>query len=136
MGSEGAAKKMAIVASKGTLDMAYAALVLAATAAAMDTEVRVFFAFGGLGILHKEANKALPPPQGMENLPELARAVNWEGIPQMLKMCQDAGVKLVACSATMQMLGYREEDLVEGIEVADADRFIEFALEAHSSLFI
>ncbi|MDA8169690.1 MAG: DsrE/DsrF/DrsH-like family protein [Nitrospiraceae bacterium] len=129
-------KKMAIIASKSTLDMAYAPLVLSATAAALDTDVRVFCAFGGLNILHKEYNRQLPPPPGMEKLPELAAAVKWSGIPDMVQMCRDAGVKFIACSATMQMLGYRKEDLVDGVEVADADKFIEFAQEAQSSLFI
>jgi predicted peroxiredoxin len=45
-------------------------------------------------------------------------------------------VRLIACSATLQMLGYKKEDLVDGVEIADADKFVEFALEAQSSLFI
>ena len=137
MAGNGDSKKMmAIIASKGTLDMAYAPLVIGSTAAAMDTEVRIFFAFGGLNILHKEKNKQIPPPSGMEMLPQMAKNINWAGIPEMLQMCRDAGVKFVACSATMQMMGYKKEDLVEDVEVADADRFIEYAQESHSSLFI
>jgi peroxiredoxin family protein len=129
-------KKMAIIASKGTLDMAYAPLVIGTTAATLDADVRIFFAFGGLNILHKEMNKKLSPPQGMEEMPQLASNVGWAGIPEMLQMCKDAGVKLIACSATMKMFGYKEEDLIEGIEIADADRFVEFALEADSTLFV
>lgn len=136
MAGNGNGKKMAIIASKSTLDMAYAPLVLAATAAALDTDVRVFCAFGGLNILHKKYNKQLQPPAGMENLPQLAAKVKWSGIPEMVQMCKDAGVKLLACSATMQMLGYKKEDLVDGIEVVDADKFIEFAQEAGNSLFV
>ncbi|RME62725.1 MAG: sulfur reduction protein DsrE [Nitrospirae bacterium] len=130
------AKKMAIVASKATLDMAYAPLVIAATASTLDADVRIFFAFGGLNILHKEYNKQIPPPPGMEQLPELAKQANWGDINEMLQMAKDAGVKLYACSATMQMLGYKKEDLIDGVEVVDADRFVEFALEADSTLFI
>ncbi len=130
------AKKMAIVASKATLDMAYAPLVIGATAATLDADVRIFFAFGGLNILHKEYNKQIPPPAGMEQLPELAKQANWGSISEMLQMAQDAGVKLYACSATMQMLGYKQEDLIDGVEVVDADRFVEFALEADSTMFI
>ncbi len=131
-----AQKRMAIIASKATLDMAYAPLVIAATAQTLDTDVRVFFAFGGLNILHKEYNKRLSPPQGMENLPELAKNVKWATIPEMLQMCKDAGVKLIACSATMQMLGYKKEDLIDGVEVADADKFVEFSLSADSTIFV
>ena len=129
-------KKMAIVVASGTLDKAYAALVIASTAATLDADVRIFFAFGGMNIIHKELNKKIPPPQGMEILPDLISKIKWASLPEMLQMAKDAGVKLIACSATMQMLGYRKEDLVDGVEVADADKFVEFALEAQSSLFI
>lgn len=129
-------KKMAIVVASGTLDKAYAALVIASTAATLDADVRVFFAFGGMNIIHKEFIKNIAPPPGMEILPDLVKKVNWPGLPDMLQMAKDAGVKLIACSATMQMLGYKKEDLVDGVEVTDADRFVEFALEANSSLFI
>ena len=47
-------KKMTIIASKGTLDMAYPPLILATTAAAMDMEVTIFFTFYGLEIIKKE----------------------------------------------------------------------------------
>lgn len=129
-------KKMAIVAASGTLDKAYAALVIASTAATLDADVRIFFAFGGMNIIHKEMSKKITPPPGMEILPELIKNIKWAGLPEMLQMAKDAGVKLIACSATMQMLGYKKEDLVDGVEVADADKFVEFALEAQSSLFI
>jgi peroxiredoxin family protein len=72
--SEEAAKpsRMALVASKGTLDMAYPPLILATTAASLGWEVGIFFTFYGLDILHKErignlkvgpvGNPAMPPP--------------------------------------------------------------------------
>ncbi len=129
-------KKMAIVAASGTLDKAYAALVIASTAATLDADVRIFFAFGGMNIIHREMSKKIVPPPGMEVLPELIKNIKWASLPEMLQMAKDAGVKLIACSATMQMLGYKKEDLIDGVEVADADKFVEFALEAQSSLFI
>ena len=52
-------KRMAIVASKGTLDMAYPPLILATTAAAMDMECSIFFTFYGLDIINKNKNKNL-----------------------------------------------------------------------------
>lgn len=66
------AKRLALVASKGTLDMAYPPLILATTAASMGWEVGIFFTFYGLDILHRErvkhlqvapiGNPAMPPP--------------------------------------------------------------------------
>jgi peroxiredoxin family protein len=65
-------RRLALVASKGTLDGAYPPLILASTAAAMGWEVGIFFTFYGLNILHKErlatlqvapvGNPAMPPP--------------------------------------------------------------------------
>lgn len=65
-------KRLALVASKGTLDQAYPALILASTAVAMGWEVGIFFTFYGLNILHKDrmehlqvaplGNPAMPPP--------------------------------------------------------------------------
>src|SRR4030067_3592006 len=55
-------KRMAIVASKGTMDMAYPPLILATTAAAMDIECSIFFTFYGLDIINKSKNKKLRVP--------------------------------------------------------------------------
>ena len=69
-----AAKKMALIATKGALDMAYPPLILASTAAALDWEVQVFFTFYGLQLLRKDlsgiaisplANPAMPMPVPM-----------------------------------------------------------------------
>ncbi len=66
------ARRLALVASKGTLDQAYPPLILASTAVAMGWEVGIFFTFYGLNILHKKrlehlqvapiGNPAMPPP--------------------------------------------------------------------------
>ena len=74
-------KKMALIASKGTLDWAYPPFILASTAAAMDMEVSVFFTFYGLTLLKKDikakvapaTNPAMPMkmpfgPQGFQNI--------------------------------------------------------------------
>ena len=57
--SEGTKKKMAIIASKGTLDMAYPPLILASTAAAMDVETQIFFTLYGVDIINKRKNHSL-----------------------------------------------------------------------------
>ena len=68
------AKKMAIIATKGTLDMAYPPLILASTAAALGWDVQIFFTFYGLQLLRKDlsgiaisplANPAMPMPVPM-----------------------------------------------------------------------
>ncbi len=54
-------KKMALIASQGTLDWAYPPFILASTAAAMDMEVQIFFTFYGLTLLKKEINAKVAP---------------------------------------------------------------------------
>ena len=54
-------KKMALIASKGTLDWAYPPFILASTAAAMDIEVSVFFTFYGLTLLKKDIKAKVAP---------------------------------------------------------------------------
>ena len=70
--SETGTKRLALVASKGTLDQAYPPFILASTAVAMGWEVGIFFTFYGLNLLHKQrlehlqvspiGNPAMPPP--------------------------------------------------------------------------
>jgi len=77
--SENGTKRLALVASKGTLDQAYPPLILATTAVAMGWEVGIFFTFFGLNLLHKDrmtrlqvapiGNPAMPPP--VASLPAL-----------------------------------------------------------------
>ena len=69
-----ATKKMALIATKGTLDMAYPPFILASTAAALGWEVQIFFTFYGLQLLRNSlddikisplANPAMPMPVPM-----------------------------------------------------------------------
>ena len=54
-------RRMAIIASKGTLDWAYPPFILASTAAAMDMEVGVFFTFHGLTLLKEKIEAKVAP---------------------------------------------------------------------------
>ncbi|HET7876950.1 MAG TPA: DsrE/DsrF/DrsH-like family protein [Methylomirabilota bacterium] len=92
MGEE--TKRLALVASKGTLDMAYPPLILATTAASLGWEVGIFFTFYGLDILHKErgphlqvspvGNPAMPPP--LAALPMLRVPTLLGALPGMTAM--------------------------------------------------
>tara|TARA_Y100000031_G_scaffold136741_1_gene161073 strand:+ start:292 stop:801 length:510 start_codon:yes stop_codon:yes gene_type:complete len=54
-------KKMALIASQGTLDWAYPPFILASTAAALDMEVQIFFTFYGLTLLKREIKAKVAP---------------------------------------------------------------------------
>ena len=62
-------KKMAIIATKGTLDMAYPPFILASTAAALDYEVQVFFTFYGLQLLRRDISDLKVSPLGNPAMP-------------------------------------------------------------------
>lgn len=159
--SEGINKKMALIASKGTLDMAYPPLILASTAAAMNVEVQIFFALYGMDIINKKknhslkvapiANPAMPSPVPFPNilgiLPGMTamgtfmmkgmiKKINWPTIPELIAACKEMDVKFIACAPTMEMTGVKKEDLVDGVLVAGAAEFLNFALDANISLFI
>ncbi|MDH5752550.1 MAG: DsrE/DsrF/DrsH-like family protein [Deltaproteobacteria bacterium] len=83
MSNNGNPKKMALIASQGSLDWAYPPLILASTAAAMEMEVQVFFTFYGLTILKKDANNKITPaanpamPMKMPFGPSWFQNFNW-----------------------------------------------------------
>lgn len=160
MKKDPAKRKVAIIASKGTLDMAYPPLILATAAAALDMEVEVFFTFYGLNIIKKGgadqlqvapiANPAMPVPMpniiGM--LPGMTPAATWmmknlyfgkhhvATVNELLDQCKELGVKLIACQMTMDVFGFKREEMLDEVEVAGAATFLAFAREAHTTLFI
>ena len=153
------AKKLAIIASKGTLDWAYPPFILASTAAALDYEVQIFFTFYGLTLLKKEidaqisplGNPAMPMPVPMPNLMQMLPGMESmatmmmkqkmkdkgvASLPELRDLCQEAGVKMIACQMTVDLFDFKKEDFIEGIEFGGAATFFEFAGEADVSLFI
>ena len=83
-------KRMAIIASKGTLDMAYPPLILASTAAAMDVETMIFYTFYGVDMINKHkyaslqvapiANPAMPSPVPMPNIIGMLPGIQYEPV--------------------------------------------------------
>jgi len=154
-----AKRRAAIIASKGTLDMAYPPLILATAAAAMDMEVRVFFTFYGINILRKNgpqklqiapiANPAMPVPMpnAIGMLPGMTPAAtkmmkgmfakqNVATVQELLRQAIELDVKLIGCQMTMDVMGFKREDLIDEIEIGGAATFMSFASSAHATLFI
>ncbi|MCL4355646.1 MAG: DsrE/DsrF/DrsH-like family protein [Nitrososphaerota archaeon] len=130
-------ERMLIILSKGSMDMAYPALMIATTAATMGKEVHMFFTFWGLQAVSKKSvgslkvspvgNPGMPMPNILGMIPGMtAMATRMMGgkmkkakvpsIPDMLKMAKDLGVKLHACSTTMEVMGVSREALVDEID--------------------
>jgi peroxiredoxin family protein len=156
-----AARKVAIIASKGTLDWAYPPLILATTAAASGMDASIFFTFYGLNIIHKDferklkvspvGNPAMPMPVPMPTLvtglpgmgpmatqmmKSMFRKKNVVGIGELLESAQELGVRLVACQMTMDVFGYRQEDFLEGVEFGGAAMALADARHAHATFFV
>lgn len=152
-------RRLAMVASKGTLDGAYPPLILAATAASLGWEVGIFFTFYGLDIIHKKKHKKLkvaplgnpampvPVPNLIGALPGMTaaatammkgwmKAAKLPDIGQFLDMARESGTRLFACSTTMGVMGVKESDLLPGVDIAGATAFLDFAADADVSLFI
>lgn len=159
-------RRLALVASKGTLDMAYPPLILATTAAAMGWEVGVFFTFYGLDLIHRRrvknlkvspvGNPAMPAPirafpvkvpdlvgalPGMANvataiMKQWMRASKMPTVEELLDLARESGVRLFACATTMGVMGIRAEDLVDGAECAGATTFLDWAADADVTLFV
>ena len=150
--SENSSKRLAIIATHGTLDAAYPPLILATAAVAMDMEAAIFFTFYGLEILKKDkadhlqvapiANPAMPMPvpnvigmlpgmtamaTGMMN--NWMKKANVAKLSELLEMAVDGEVRLIACQMSMDVMGIKKEDLIDGVEIGGAATFLDYASE-------
>lgn len=154
------ANRLAIIASKGTLDMAYPPLILASTATAMDIECGIFFTFYGLDIINKKkyanlkvapvGNPAMPVsvPNIIGMLPGMTAVatkmmngmmskVGMPTIPELISVCAESGVKLWPCQLTLDAMGVNVDDIIDEAEKScGAAAFLEYAMDADMSLFI
>ena len=153
-------KKMAIIASKGTLDMAYPPFILASTAAALGFEVRVFFTFYGLQLLRRDlsdvkisplANPAMPMPvpvpvmvqmlPGMETVATMMmkdklKKKGVASLEELRDLCLEAEVKFIACQMTMDLFDFEQSDFIDNIEYGGAAMFLDFAGDSDICLFV
>jgi peroxiredoxin family protein len=55
------------------------------------------------------------------------KKANVAKLSEMLEICLDAGVRIIACQMTMDVMNIKKEELIEGIEIGGAATFLEFA---------
>jgi peroxiredoxin family protein len=156
-GTGPADRKLAIICSKGNLDMAYPGLVLANAALGEGIETHLFFTFWGFDMINKKTmadlkltllgNTAMHVPQGLGGLPgmtamathQMRRAIAELGIPEVPEFLQqivDSGGHLWACRMSADMQGLGLDDLYDEVEdVISASDFIEMT-EGAQLLFI
>jgi peroxiredoxin family protein len=152
-------KKLAMIATKGTLDWAYPPFILASTAAALDYETQIFFTFYGLNLLRKKLNlqmtslgnpgmpmpmpmpvllQALPGMQGMMTM-MMKKKMQSKGVAsleELRDLCLEADVKMVACQMTVDLFDMDRAEFIDNVEYGGAATFFEFAGESDICLFI
>jgi peroxiredoxin family protein len=156
--------KKTIILFSGDFDKVMAALIIANGAAAMGDDVTIFCTFWGLNILRKrekvqsEAKKTTLQsmfgrmmPKGTKRLGLSKMNFAGAGGPMMRKATKDAGgmsleelfdsaleqdVKFVACTLSMDILGFKEEELIDGVEYEGVAAYLGHADEANVNLFI
>lgn len=152
-------KKLAIIATKGTLDWAYPPFILASTASALGYETQIFFTFYGLQLLRKKLNlqvsslgnpampMPMPVPVLMQILPGMQafmssmmkKTMKKKGVAsveELRGLCLEAEVKMVACQMTVDLFEFNKSDFIDGIEYGGAASFFEFAGQSDICLYI
>lgn len=160
-GTVGGTNKNIIVFS-GDLDKAIASFIIANAAAAMGRKVTMFFTFWGLNILRKPNKIRVAKdfiskmfgkmmPRGSEKLglsrmnmmgmgSKMIRNVmkkkNIDSLEQMIALAQKNGVELDACSMSMDVMGIKQEELLDGVKLVGAATMLANAEVSDMSLFI
>lgn len=155
-------KKATIILFSGDLDKAIAAYIIANGAATYDHDVTIFHTFWGLNALRKSEHVPVQKnfiekmfgrmmPRGSHKLglskmnmlgigPKMIKAImkkhNVTQLPQLIELAKEQGVKLVACTMTMELLGLKEEELLDGIDYAGVGAYLADASEGNINLFI
>jgi len=152
-------KKLAMIATKGSLDWAYPPFILGSTAAALGYEVEIFCTFYGLQLLRKKldlkmsslGNPGMPMPMpmpvllqalpGMQSMmtsmmKQKMKSKGVASIEELRNLCIEAEVKLIACQMTVDLFEFSNDEFIDGIEYGGAATFFEFAGESDICLFI
>ena len=152
-------KKLAIIATKGTLDWAYPPFILASTASALGYETQIFFTFYGLQLLRKKlnlqvsslGNPAMPMPMpvpvliqalpGMQSfmssmMKSKMKSKGVASVEELRNLCLEADVKMIACQMTVDLFEFNTSEFIDGIEYGGAATFFEFAGTSDICLYI
>ncbi len=151
-----------IIVFSGDLDKAIASFIIANAAASMGRKVSMFFTFWGLNVLRKPKKQNVAKdfiskmfemmmPRGSEKLklsnmnmlgigPKLIRNImfkkNINSLEELIEASIKNGVELVACTMSMDVMGIKMEELIDGVKPGGAAAMIAHAEESDMSLFI
>lgn len=156
-------KRVNMVLFSGEYDKALAALIMANSARELGAEVTMFFAFWGLMLLRDpeklssedktlyEKMFSMMTPKGPEELPlskmnfaglgkeMLLKMMDSDDAPHLidfLKGARKKGVKFYGCKMSVEVMGFKEEELIPELEIVDAKEYLKDALNSDMQLFI
>jgi NADPH-dependent 2,4-dienoyl-CoA reductase/sulfur reductase-like enzyme/peroxiredoxin family protein/TusA-related sulfurtransferase/rhodanese-related sulfurtransferase len=151
-----------IIVFSGDLDKVLASFIIANGAAAMGRKVTMFFTFWGLNVLRKSNKIKVDKtfiesmfggmmPRGVSKLKlskmhmmgmgtrmmkGIMKKKNVDSLEALIKKAQDNGVKIIACTMSMDVMGIKPEELIDGIEYAGVGTYLGDAEESNVNLFI
>ena len=155
-GDDDSDRKICFICSKGTLDMAYPALIMANGALGEGIETHLFFTFWGMDMINKTTmddlqftflgNTAMHPPgmkmhmpQGLGGLPGMTAVAtkmlkkqiadqNVPEVPEFLEMLSDMGAHLWACKMSVDMMGLDKDDMMDRVDdIINVSDFMELS---------
>lgn len=151
-----------MVVFSGDLDKAIASFIIANGAASMGKKVTMFFTFWGLNILRKSEKVKVKKdflgtmfgkmmPRGSKKLrlsnmnmmgmgPKMIRMVmknkNVDSLESLMQTAINNGVEIVACQMSMDVMGLKKEELIDGVKVGGVGYYLGEAEESNINLFI
>lgn len=151
-----------LIVFSGDLDRVLASFIIANGAAAMGRPVTMFFTFWGLNVLRRPKGARVHKPfidrmfgammpkgvrklklsklnmagMGSAMMKKVMRDKNVDSLETLIKKAQENGVRMVACTMSMDVMGIRKEELIDGIEYAGVATFLGDAEESNVNLFV
>ncbi len=151
-----------LIVFSGDLDKVLASFIIANGAAAMGRPVTMFFTFWGLNVLRKtekqnvkkpmiDAMFGMMMPQGVSKLKlskmnmggmgtammkKVMKDKNVDSLQDLVKKAMDSGVRIVACTMSMDVMGITKEEIIDGVEYAGVAAYLGDAEESNVNLFI
>ncbi len=154
--------QLTMVLFSGDFDKVFAAYIIATGALAMGKNVSVFVTFWGLDAIKKPSMKTAGRqflekmilwmrPKGPNKLgtskmnfggigPRLFRYMmdrkKIEPLTSLIELAREMGIKIIACQMSMDVMGIKKEDLLDGIEFGGAATFLSDSFASNTTLFI
>ncbi len=158
----GGGKNKNLIIFSNDLDRAMASFIIANGAKAMGSEVSLFFTFWGLNLLRKDSGEKVKKglmdrmfgfmmPKGTDRqvlskmnmmgmgtkmMKMVMKKKNVSSLSELLMNAVDSGIKLVACSMTMDIMGIKQEELIPGVTIGGVAQYLDEADRSNLNLFI